>query len=71
MEKSCEHEKRQDVAVILLLIYFCPFFFFSANILKLSPVLAQNSLITVNANMDILMVLLVNLWRYLLTAPAF
>ena len=52
-------------------ILFLPFFFFSANILKLFPVLAQNSLITVNANMGILMVLLVNLWRYLLTAPAF
>ena len=57
MEKSYEHVKRQGVAVIVIL--FLPFFFFSANILKLFPVLAQNSLITVNANMDIIMVLLV------------
>lgn len=35
MEKSYEPEKRQDVEVILLLFYFCPFFFLFSGYSKI------------------------------------
>ena len=56
---------------VKLLLFFL--FFFSANILKFSLVPAQNSIITVDANTDITMatILLGNLWRHRLMAPAF